>query len=320
MLEGPGMKKIAQVSVIAVLLVAACSRARDPRPPRVVTAAPAAPAPARAGTSAQWNAYWYAGKAELTRYELEQARYGEIHRGDAVLIFVTEPFLPDKQVKSDRGAVPGSVNVLKLNLMKHFNTGLYPYSLMTSVFTPVAGAGKRPSFKVSMSAQDWCGHAYLQLNLRGDRYRVVGHSYFEDHADQRYAVARTLLEDEVWTRIRLDPGSLPTGKLKVIPGTLDGRLRHHKVRVENAVASLETKGALRSYSLRYPDSKRSLTIRFEGAFPYRIVGWEETYRSGWGARAKVLTTRARKTHSLYVPYWKLNRVKDLPLRKKLGLH
>jgi len=66
--------------------------------------------------------YWYAGKAELTRYALEQARYGEIHKGDAVLVFVTEPFLIDKQVKYEFGDNSKAVSVLKLNLVKKFFT------------------------------------------------------------------------------------------------------------------------------------------------------------------------------------------------------
>src|SRR5205085_1004801 len=66
----------------------------------------------------QFRAYWNQGKAELTRYALEQARYGEIRHGDAVLVFVTEDFLTDKEVKlesppGDRRVSP----VLKLNLV-----------------------------------------------------------------------------------------------------------------------------------------------------------------------------------------------------------
>ena len=33
--------------------------------------------------SQEFRDYWYAGEAEITRYKLEQARYGEIHQGDA---------------------------------------------------------------------------------------------------------------------------------------------------------------------------------------------------------------------------------------------
>ncbi len=39
---------------------------------------------------------WYAGKAELSTYNLQQARYGEIRNGEAVLIFVTEDFSTNK--------------------------------------------------------------------------------------------------------------------------------------------------------------------------------------------------------------------------------
>ncbi|MEX0361456.1 MAG: septum formation inhibitor Maf, partial [Allomuricauda sp.] len=48
--------------------------------------------------SEDFKSYWYAGNAEITSYKLEQARYGELRDGTAVLIYVTEPFLPEKQV------------------------------------------------------------------------------------------------------------------------------------------------------------------------------------------------------------------------------
>jgi len=44
----------------------------------------------------EFGAYWYQGKAELTSYTLEQARYGEVHPGEAVLVFVTEDFSKSK--------------------------------------------------------------------------------------------------------------------------------------------------------------------------------------------------------------------------------
>jgi len=83
------------------------------------------------GTSVKYRAlsqefkdYWYAGEAEITSYELEQARYGEIRNGHAVLIYVTEDFLPVEQVKADTRN-PENISVLKLNATKKFNTGIY---------------------------------------------------------------------------------------------------------------------------------------------------------------------------------------------------
>ena len=75
-----------------------------------------------------FDAYWYQGKAEITSYRLEQARYGEIHPGHAVLVFVTEDFSRTKQVKLDnpRAAGNDAVKILKLNATKKFNTGSTP--------------------------------------------------------------------------------------------------------------------------------------------------------------------------------------------------
>ena len=59
-------------------------------------------------TPQQFQQYWFSSRAELSRYSLEQARYGEIHKGDAVFIFVTETMNPYKQVKADR---PGAEDI-----------------------------------------------------------------------------------------------------------------------------------------------------------------------------------------------------------------
>ncbi|MGD9252063.1 MAG: hypothetical protein PVG19_12595, partial [Desulfobacterales bacterium] len=49
-----------------------------------------------------FKAYWYPNGAELSRFALRQARYGEYHDGDAVLVFVTESLNRDTQIKADR--------------------------------------------------------------------------------------------------------------------------------------------------------------------------------------------------------------------------
>ena len=264
--------------------------------------------------------YWFSGQAELTRYELEQARYGEIHRGDAVLIFVTEEFLPDLQVKYEHGPGVGRIPILKLNFTKQFNTGIYPYSLMTSIFTPFGSSPASRTLKTSMSGQEWCGHVYTQFNLDDDEYRVRAHSYFQDEADQDFRVPAALLEDEIWTRLRLNPESLPTGSIEIIPATQYLRLRHLEPAVVTANATRT--GAIsgtRHYRLEYTNPARTLDIEFEAEFPYAIVGWTETFESGWGDRARVLTTKARRTHTLRQDYWNHNRNADRVYRTELGL-
>ncbi|MGI9534613.1 MAG: hypothetical protein ACR2NW_06660, partial [Thermodesulfobacteriota bacterium] len=102
----------------------------------------------------QFKNYWYSGNAEITSYKLEQARYGEIHKGYAVLIFVTEDFSKSKHVKLDDPASNKSdaVKILKLNLVKKFNTGVYRYSIMESIFTPVNSGNFPDTLKLTSSS------------------------------------------------------------------------------------------------------------------------------------------------------------------------
>ncbi len=265
-----------------------------------------------------FNDYWYAGKAEITRYALQQARYGELRNGDAVLIFVTEPFLKDKQVKYEFGDDAQAVSVLKLNFVRKFYTGIYPYSMMSSIFTPVDWQ-TLPTLKVTTSAQEWCGHVFLQLNRRDDGYRVQLRSYFQREGDRDFQVGAALLEDEIWTRIRLAPKSLPTGEIAIIPGTQFQRFKHIPLKVEKATATRRDEGDVQVYAVDYPRLERKLTIRFERAFPHRILEWNETYLDGFGNRARMLTTRAVKTHSLRIDYWTKNKLSDSHLREELGL-
>ena len=274
----------------------------------------------------QFKAYWYQGKAELTRYALEQARYGEIHKGDAVLIFVTEDFLNYEQVKKEFDESKNYSSVLKLNFTRKFYTGLYPYSTMVSVFTPVDLEEYPKTLKVTSSNQEWCGHTFTQFNLRGRKYKVQLRSYFQDEADQDFTLKPVFLEDEIWTRIRISPESLPVGDIEIIPGLTFSRLRHVKNEVQKATTNLVdlmdeslSRGELQAYSVDYKDLERQLTIKFEKAFPHRIVAWEETTSSGFGRKAKSLTTLAVRTHSVQNDYWTKHSLVDSTYRKQLGL-
>lgn len=273
-----------------------------------------------------FNNYWYQGKAELTRYELVQARYGELRHGDAILIFVTEDFDADREVKLE--SEPTGKNILpimKLNFTKKFNTGIYPYSMMTSVFTPVEISSHPHTLKVTTTSQEWCGHTFTQFNLRGAKYNLLSYSYFEKEGDEDRSLDGVLLEDEVWSRIRLAPTTLPTGSISIIPGTMTARLRHIPLAVVPATATLATAGvdsvagALMRYTIAYTKDERTLSIDYQKEFPHQIIAWSETYRDGFGNNAKMLTTTARKTNQLLLDYWRHNSNADDSLRQQLGL-
>lgn len=277
--------------------------------------------PALTAETRTFGDYWYQGQAELTSYDLEQARYGEVHRGHAVLIFVTEDFSKSKQVKLDDPGAAGDdrTKVMKLNFTKSFTTGIYPYSMMTSVFTPV---DLSPTLKVTTSSQEWCGHTFTQLNRTSAGYRVTQLSYFESEGDETLELDAAVAEDGLWTLIRIDPSALPTGRLRLIPGTMFQRLRHQPWRLSEADATLApdpSDPALTAYTLDYPELGRTLTIRFRSAFPHEIESWEESYVSGWGEGATRLVTRGVAKKRMLLDYWNHHDLKDAPLRDQLGL-
>ena len=279
-------------------------------------------------TAEAFSKLWYAGKAEITSYSLQQARYGEIRDGEATLIFVTEDFLKDKLVKPDNPQNHANkVSILKLNMTKKFNTGIYPYSMMLSVFKPITNDGKENALKVNSSCQEWCGHTFSQLQLKGKNYQWQLHSYFEKEVEQDSQLDKALLEDELWNHIRINPATLPIGKLKVIPGLLWQRLSHTNIQLMDAELTLgdadtlqPNATSLKKYSINYPGINRILIIYFNKSFPHEIAGWQETYPDGFGENKKMLNTIAVKKTTIWLDYWKHNKNSDSIYRDSLQLN
>ncbi len=271
----------------------------------------------------EFTAYWNGGVAELSRYELTQARYGNLYRGELLAIVVAEPFRSDRQVKADRSPGAADTVVLKAQLMRRFATGIYDYAITTTSFKPIDTAAFPQALKVTGSAVDWCGHAWLQLNLRKDGYAAQGRSYFEESGDEDFSVPAGVSEDEIWQRIRMAPQNLPVGRLQVIPSMVSSRLRHRKLAAERAVAELQAYGALRQseYSLLYdaglPDERR-ITFVFENSFPHKILEFQETYMDGF-KNPKKLTTTARLRKTLRSAYWQEHDPEHLKLRRQFGV-
>ncbi|CAM2008448.1 hypothetical protein [Acanthopleuribacter pedis] len=270
---------------------------------------------------ATFHQFWYQGKAELSRYELKQSRYGELREGDTVLIFVTEPLLQKEQVKRERGDAPADT-VLKLNAQHQFNTGLYSYSLMTSTFTRV-DYRQPETKKVTFTGQDWCGHSFMQINRTADQYAYQIRAYFQNPGDTEGRFEKgAVLEDELLNWIRLAPAHLPTGKIRVVPSLQFQRLKHLPAAAVAAEASLTETGdhdfgdaTLYRYRVVFPDLERTLDIYFTQSAPFRIEGWADRFPDG----GKPMTTTARRTHTVWEPYWNQNRNSDAANREKLGL-
>ncbi len=283
-----------------------------------VEVGPALPAGKNAADQPGFANYWYRGLAEINVFDLEQARYGELRKGDAVLIFVTEDFSRKGLVKTDNPGVDRNddVRVLKLNFARDFQTGIYTYHTLQSVFTPVDRSRDSQTLKITTSSQEWCGHIFMDLRLTGQGYLADVNSYFEGESARDLLLGKVVVEEEIWNLIRLDPGSLPTGSFRALPGSLDIRLRHEPLDATKAEGSLsEGENGGMVYEIRYPDRGRSLRIFYDGAFPRSINGWEETVEQ----QGQVLTTRAVRREQKMLDYWSYNGTRDDHLRDELGL-
>lgn len=285
--------------------------------PHLYQEMPAISPPHFSAEAGDFDAYWYQGKAEISSYELEELRYGTIRKGHAVLVFVTEDFSKSKQVKLDypERNVEDRAKVMKLNYVKKFTTGIYPYSLLQSVFTPIDQESYQSSLKLSNSIQEWCGHTFQQINQKEENYQVRSFSYFEAEGDQEFTLEKAFLEDDLFNQIRINPAHLPEGEINIIPSSLQSQMRHWPLKVQQAKAKRQIKKEVVVYQLSYPQLGRTLQIRYENKFPYKILGWEESL----GGKKGQVISRARLKKSLLLDYWNLNKLEDEVWRDKLGI-
>jgi hypothetical protein len=271
---------------------------------------------------------WGDGKAELDGYALVEPRYGQPREGTAVAIFVTEDFSDALRVKADPGKHPKSdiVPVMKVNLVRDFQTGIYDYNTMTSTFlrTELADGAFFTPMKTSFSSQEWCGHVYMQWLARGTHLVGTSHSYFDGEADAAPELelpAGAVLEDALPILVRglrgdwLAPGA--TKKVPFLRSQLRTRLLHVPAKwgeatVSRAASATGVKtalGTLRAFTYTVAEKDGdTITFTVEEAWPHRLLAWQ----SSSGESARILG-------SARLEYWKLHGNGDEKLLKQLGL-
>ncbi len=262
----------------------------------------------------EFGNYWYQGKAEVSTYNLVQERYGQLRNGYVVNIYVTEDVSKSKQVKLDNPdkSPNDKITVLKLNQIKRFETGVYDYSIMSSIFTPIELNQYPNTIKSTLTIQDWCGQTFAQSNLKGNNIQIKSMSYFEREGDSDIKINKTLTEDELWTRIRINPSSIPLGKTSILPTLLYNRFKHTPFKVEEATISQSESANIYTLTVQYNTIKRYLKINFNATFPYEILGWEESITDG-------MVTKATLANTTMTAYWTKNGNEYGGLRDSLAL-
>jgi len=284
--------------------------------------------PCLAADDEDFYAYWGDGRAELSSYRVVQSRYGEAREGHSVLIFVTEEINRQTLVKVESDQPQEDrVYTLKLNKTLKFLTGIYPYSVMTSVFSAVEGGPSDPSRpfearKITLSVQEWCGHVFEEVRVSEDRIAGDLNSYFEKEGRQQWSFSRPAdlaIEDHLLIRIRELKGTFmaegASRTLTMLPSLWQFRIQH---KARELVQVTLTKGRRESlaigstaytatpWSWAYGDLDR--TVWVDTAYPHRILRWE----SSAGDQGELMVSKR-------LPYWGLHDIDDESLRDELEI-
>jgi hypothetical protein len=275
----------------------------------------AASLPAAALFTSDFWKIWADGHAEIASYDLTEPHYGKPRQGVAIAIWVSEMFSNSARVKADPGKHPHSdeFGVMKLNLVKDFQTGVYDYNDMTSAFVstqPVNGRGPGYATKVSFSSQEWCGNVYHQILLDPTKIRSHRHSYFDGEGDANIELpypANGVSEDALpfWARGMaqpvLEPGESKT--VDVLTSLQWVRDKHvnaswSSAQLSRAKAPVEVtvpagKFTADVFTATLSHVKRTYYVESTGA--RRILKWE----SSSGEKAELLASERLK-------YWEMN--------------
>lgn len=272
-----------------------------------------------------FNDYWFNGQAEISKYNLEESRYGQVRKGYCVLIYVSENFLPTEQVKHEEDDGKKDVTILKMNGIRRFVTGIYDYSLMRSVFTPVETHRYPYTLKTTFSRQDWCGQEFSQLNHNGDGLQIHTYSYLQKEGDVYHTVKSTYIEDDIWTRLRINPQTVPLGKIKMLPSLEYLRMHGKEIKPYKAETQLnllveDNKSGKEYYiyTIKYPELNRVVQWKCSSSVPFQIVTFTENLSSSKPDQNLVTTMQLDTT--LRSAYWDHKALQDSTLRKALKLN
>ncbi len=276
-----------------------------------------------AGASTEFWEWWGDGRAEVAGYRMHVERYGEPREAELALIYVTEPHDRRTWIKDDGAEEPYRTEVLKLISSATFLTGFYPYSVMTTVFSPV-DRYRSEAFspvRISHSVQEWCGSYSHMLFPGSDRFRSLRLSYFAQHGERLLNVAKdpeALYEDALLIQLRELDGPFAEGgdwEGELVPELW--RLRAGHGELEPVDARIRREEGVREWGgEEVPVTRFTLVAEgYERVWdvernpPRRVLGW----RTSTGDEAELLESER-------LAYWELNRLGDESVRERIGLH
>jgi hypothetical protein len=237
----------------------------------------AVPVPALSVPPEQFSAYWQRDQSEETAYDF-QINNDHVNK-PVTLVFSAIDFRTDAhqpaRTAEDRTR---SVRVLACQLISPFPDSVGNRQEV-QVFTPVNRSEFLETIQVYAALQTTNDRYAQRLDYQTGQFVLSRQQEDKQRMLPDYKLEKTLLEDELWTRIRLNPAKLPIGHIRLLPSltTRQGRLWAEKAiatRADSGSVAFSRPG-LQAYSVRFDKSGRTLTIWYARDFPHRIAGWED---------------------------------------------
>lgn len=249
------------------------------------------------------------------------------------MITVTEPFSASKRVKAnDPSKNPADTfEALKLNLARSFQTGIYDYHTMISLFTRSRDFS---TVKVAFTCAEWCGQVYEEQGFGPRSVSGFVRSYFEDESRALSLSARPggIAEDDLFLVLRgLRGDFLPPGRARSIPvlaspfitrlqhrpaGWLTANIARSREPVRVSVPAGPFQATLYTVTL---EDGRAGRFWIEAAYPHRVVKWSWSASSSGGRMAGDGIDDGELIRSTRLPYWQLNAPGGERYLREMGL-
>ncbi len=248
-------------------------------------------------TSWMLDRVWDDGAAQYAVYDAKWQRYERLNPGRVCMLVVKEPWLAAQDVKSEDSSA-GDFDVLKFNLIRDVNTGVYTYEQMSSVFARRATGALRKYATASLEA---CGLTTAQMT----KGKLDTHSYWGDQADRQVSwpdgaipedalplYLRGILKGELPKTLLVFP-SLMAGHLPLLEAVKFDVRRKPGVKVKTAAGTFETTEINLTYG------EEVLTFQFSNEPGHVLVRYHDSFGTEY-TLAKVER----------MPYWRRNAPKD----------
>lgn len=234
------------------------------------------------------------GLAEFNVYDASLPRYGEMRNAVITHIWVKEPWDASRGIKWG-GTDSGDLEVLKLNQIASYPTGLYRYEQMWSGFWNTETASL---VKFSMTHHEACGNTYKQGRTANGLLDYVAFSYFEgegESAKQTPWSENAFFYDELPLRLRMLAFNQPLKnplRISLFPSVIHTKIDQLSPQSATITQSSDSSGAI-LFTVDHPNGSDRFTFASES--PHLLISWK---RADGGS----LTLRK----SLLIDYWNKN--------------